>query len=141
MLRQFASASIVACIAVGCASLVVLVEPDLGLKTSAPLLAVWCVAPLVWGLWAAVAPASWVPMRFPVWGAILGLVAGLLAAFVLNMPFRVLGMTLPVAVRGVLAFAMAAFYYCLWVLVRKAYRALGGPPAELHEAETTARAA
>ncbi|HUI41768.1 MAG TPA: hypothetical protein VL523_07355 [Terriglobia bacterium] len=141
MLRQFASASVVAGIAVACGALVVLMVPGFGIQRSTPLLAVWCVAPLIWGLWAAVAPASWIPQRLPLWGAILGLAAGLLATFVLNMPLRVLGVALPVPERSLLALAMAAFYYVLWMLVRKVHKALGGPAAESRPTTIYTRAA
>jgi hypothetical protein len=63
----------------------------------------------------------------PLWGAILGLIAGVLAAFVLNLPFRVLGETVPVTLRGVGVVVIMVFYYLLWMLVRFAYRSLGTP--------------
>ena len=42
------------------------------------------------------APESWVPQRLPLWGALLGAIAGTLAAFILNIPARVLGLNLSV---------------------------------------------
>jgi len=127
MMRQFASACVVGGIAVACGAMAVALAPDLSLPQAAPMLAVWCVVPLIWGLWAALAPAGWIPERLPQWGGILGVVAGILAAFVVNMPWRVLGVELPAAVRLLLGLAMGVFYYALWMLVRKVYAALGGP--------------
>ena len=75
------------------------------------------------------APSGWVPQRLPIWGGILGLIAGVLAAFVLNLPSRVLGVTVPVILRGVAVVVIVAFYYFLWMLVRIAYRSLGTPTA------------
>jgi len=127
MFRRFVSASAIASIGIACAALVILLAPALVLQRVYPLTIMWCFAPLVWGLWAVFAPLSWVPQRLPLWGAILGLIAGLLAAFVLNLPARALGVTVPVIVRGVGVVVMVVFYYLLWMLVRVAYRSLGTP--------------
>lgn len=51
--------------------------------------------------------------------------AGVLVAFVLNLPSRVAGVPLPVIVRGVGVVVAAVLYYFLWMLVRLAYRSLG----------------
>jgi uncharacterized protein YacL len=74
-----------------------------------------------------IAPSSWVPQRLSLWGAILGLIAGLLLSFIFNLPWRVLGITVPVIVRGVAVVVIVVFYYFLWVLVRVAYRSLVAP--------------
>jgi drug/metabolite transporter (DMT)-like permease len=87
----------------------------------------WCFAPLVWGLWAMFTPPSWLPQRLPIWGAILGLIAGLLAFFGLNLPLRVFGLTVSVIVRGAGVLVIVVIYYLLWMLVRVAYRVLGTP--------------
>ena len=65
---------------------------------------------------------SWVPGRLPLWGAVLGIVAGLLAAFVLNMPYRVFGISLGGGLRAVGALVIAFFYYVLWTGVSFTYR-------------------
>jgi hypothetical protein len=70
-------------------------------------------------------PAAWVPQRLPIWGAILGLIAGLLGVFILDLPSRISGQTLPVTLRGVAVVVITVFYYFLWMLVRVAYRSLG----------------
>ena len=88
---------------------------------------VWCFAPAAWGLWAMLAPSAWVPRRLPAWGSILGVIAGLLATFVLDMPGRILGVSVPFALRFVPVAVLAVFYFFLWLLVRAAYRSFEGP--------------
>jgi len=72
-----------------------------------------------------IAPSSWLPQRLPLWGAILGLLAGFNAFVVLNLPLRVLGVTAPVILRGVGVVLIVVLYYLLWMLVRLAFRSLG----------------
>lgn len=127
MFRRFVSASAIASIAIACGALVIVLTHGRDFPWFYPLATVWCFAPLVWGLWAMIAPSRWVPQRLSLWGAILGLIAGLLVVFVLNLPWRVLGITVPVIVRGVAVVAIVAFYDLLWMLVRVAYLSLGGP--------------
>jgi ABC-type dipeptide/oligopeptide/nickel transport system permease subunit len=66
-----------------------------------------------------IAPAAWVPTRLPLWGAILGLIAGSLGAFVLNLPLRILDEAASVPVRAVAVVFMAVVYYLLWMVVRR----------------------
>jgi hypothetical protein len=129
MFRRFVSGSAIASIAIALAVLILLLIPGVALQRVYPLPIVWCCAPAVWGLWAMFAPGRWVPQRFPLWGAILGLIAGLLATFVLNLPARILGETVPVILRGVAVAVIVVLYYFLWMLVRVAYRSLGAPAA------------
>jgi hypothetical protein len=90
----------------------------------------WCFVPAVWGLWAVLAPADWVPNRLPVWGAILGVAAGTIAGPVLDLPTRIGGLSgmswLAIPVGPIL-------YYALWLLVRNVYRSMApeqsGPEA------------
>ncbi len=128
MLRRFAAASVVASVVVGVAALAVLlivfVVPGVTLEQFAPVLALWCVVQLVWGLWALLTPRAWFPDRLPIWGAILGVVAGSLAMFVLNLPSRMRGEPVPAVLRGVGAAVLVVAYYLLWILVRRVYRAL-----------------
>ena len=42
--------------------------------------------------------------------------------FVLDLPSRILGITVPATFRGVGVLVMAAIYYLLWMLVRVAWR-------------------
>jgi len=127
MFSRFASASAIASMGIACAVLVVLLTHGLAEQRFFPLTVMWCFAPLAWGLWAMIAPSAWVPGRLPVWGMILGLVAGLAALFVLNLPWRIFEISVPLVWRGAGVVVIAVFYYLLWMLVRLAYRSLGGP--------------
>jgi hypothetical protein len=125
MLQRFAAATAIASVAIAFGALVaVVLMPALTLQKIGLLTSIWCFVPLAWGLWALLAPAAWVPQRFPLWGAILGVMAGFMAAFVLNMPSRILGESVPAPLRGAGVLVMAAFYYSLWMLVRVAWRSL-----------------
>jgi len=130
MFRRFVSASAIASMGIACAVFVVLLARGLAEQRFFPLTVVWCFAPLAWGLWAMIAPSAWVPGRLPIWGTILGLVAGLLAFFVLNLPWRVFGIVAPLVWRGIGVFVIVVFYYLLWMLVRLAYRSLGPPASD-----------
>ena len=85
------------------------------------------MVPLAWGLWAMLTPKSWLPQRLPPWGAILGLIAGLLVMFVLDLPGQVIGEPLTPWLRGIGVLLAIGVYYLLWLLVRRAYRALTAP--------------
>ena len=127
MFRRFVSASVIASMGIACAVFVILLAHGLGEQRFFPLTVMWCFAPLAWGLWAMIAPSAWVPERLPIWGTILGLVAGLLAFCVLNLPWRVFGIMVPLVWRGIGVVVLVVFYYLLWMLVRLAYRSLGSP--------------
>jgi hypothetical protein len=127
MFRRFVSGSAIASMGIAVAALVILLTQGLAAQRFYPLTIMWCFAPLVWGLWAMIAPSGWVPQRLPIWGTILGLIAGLLAFFVLDLPLRVFGVTAPVIWRGVGVVVIVVFYYLLWMLVRVAYRSFGTP--------------
>lgn len=118
MLRRFVSATTVASVAIACVAIVVFAVPGVSRERVFPLLLVWLCAPAVWGLWAMVAPRAWVPRFLPAWGALLGLLAGTGAVFVLNLPSRVFGQQIPLGLRPVAVLVVAAFYYVLWMLVR-----------------------
>ncbi len=128
MLQRFAAGSAIASMGIALAALVVLLTPGLGPQRFYPLISLWCLVPTMWGLWAMLAPKAWVPHRFPIWGAILGLALGLLAMFVLNLPSLVFGESFPAWRRGLLVLLIVAFYYPLWMLVRVVYRRLAGLP-------------
>lgn len=127
MLQRFASAALVATIAIAVAALVILLSPGITLRDASPVLLVWCFAPCVWGLWAMVAPQDWVPQRLPMWGSVLGLIGGVFALFVLNMPQRILKLSFPASARVLAVFIIAAVYYAVWMIVAKAYRHLSTP--------------
>ncbi len=127
MLQRFAAGSAISSMGIAVAALVVLLTPDP--KRSYALTILWCLIPTVWGLWAMLAPKAWIPQRFPLWGAILGLALGLLAMFVLNLPTLVFGGAFPAWRRGLAVLLVVAFYYLLWMLVRVVYRRLAGLPS------------
>lgn len=124
MFQRFVAGAAVASIAIAVGALFLVLTPGLTFERIYPLTIIWCFVPLVWGLWALLAPARFVPQRLALWGAILGLIAGILAAFVLNLPSRFLGVPLPPAARGAAVLVIVVFYYLLWTLVRTAYRSL-----------------
>jgi hypothetical protein len=72
-------------------------------------------------------PKSWLPQRMPIWGAILGAIAGLLAVFILDLPTRFAGEPAPAWVQGVGLAVAVGGYYLLWLVVRRTYRTLGAP--------------
>jgi hypothetical protein len=124
MFQRFAAGTAVASIAIAIAALIAGLAPGLTFQRIYPLPILWCVAPLAWGIWALLTPPSWMPQRLPLWGAILGLMAGSLAAFALNLPSRFLGTAVSLKLRGAGVLVMTLFYYVLWMLVRAAWRAL-----------------
>jgi hypothetical protein len=126
MFRRFAAASAVAGIAIAVALLAVVLTHTLTVPNAYPLSTLWCFAPLVWGIWAAIAPKSWVPQRLPIWGAILGLFAGLFGMFILNLPHVLFDHELPVGWKLAIVAGLMILYLILWVLVRAGYRAMGG---------------
>jgi hypothetical protein len=130
MFRRFVSGSAIASIVIALAVVILVLTHGLAALAEqrfCPVTVLWCFVPAVWGLWAMFAPAAWVPHRLPVWGAVLGLIAGLLVLFVLNLPLHVLGVATSVTLRGVGVVVIVVLYYLLWMLVRVAYRSLGAP--------------
>jgi hypothetical protein len=121
MVRRFVAASAVASIgiAVG-AAVLLLAAPAVNLYA---VTAVWCFVPLAWGIWAMLAPVTWVPQRLPLWGALLGLAAAVVAVFVLRLPQMVLGRDLPM-LRWVALAVAPLLYYGLWFLVAALYRSI-----------------
>jgi len=138
MLKRFVAGTAIAAVGIACGALAILFVPAVPVQRSYLLPLVWCFAPLTWGIWALLAPCSWVPRRLPIWGAILGLIAGTLTAFVLNLPSRILGQTVPAALRGAGVAVIVALYYVLWMLVRAVYRALGPTDSAAPKSFTTA---
>jgi len=130
MFQRFVAGSAIASIAIGLGALAVVLTPALTLQKIYPLTPIWCFVPLAWGIWVLLAPAIWVPERLPLWGAVLGLIAGSLAAFVLNLPSRILGETVPGALRGVAVVVITFFYYLMWMLVRVAWPSLASTTTE-----------
>ncbi|OFV85188.1 MAG: hypothetical protein A3D93_02560 [Acidobacteria bacterium RIFCSPHIGHO2_12_FULL_67_30] len=126
MIQRFASASAVASVVIAVAAGILRVPPLPDVETRYLATSVWCVVPLAWGLWAMLMPRSWLPRRLPLWGAILGLLAGLLGVFVLNLPARIYGEPMPTWTQGPFVLLAIGVYYLLWLLVRRVHRALAG---------------
>jgi hypothetical protein len=127
MMRRFASAGAVASVLIALAAGGMRLIPVPTLESRYLVTSIWCVVPLAWGLWAMLTPMSWLPHRLPLWGAILGLIAGLLVMFVLDLPGHVIGEPLTPWLRGIGVLLAIGVYYLLWLLVQRAYRALTAP--------------
>ena len=121
MLQRFAAASSVGALIIAVGALVSLIPPRWPAADARLLTTAWCFVPLAWGLWAILAPAGWVPRRLPLWGGILGAIAGIVAGPVLHLPSRLAGF------RGdwIALIAGPVLYYVVWLLVPVAYRSLG----------------
>ena len=111
MFRRIVSGSAIAPIGIAGGALVVLITPAAIQERINTLTVAWRFVPAEWGLWAMLAPVGLVPQRVPLWGAIMGLIAGLLAALVLILPSRISGETVPVILRGVAVVMNAMSYY------------------------------
>ncbi len=128
MLHRFAAASAVASVVIAVGAIVSLLPPRWSAADARLLTTAWCIVPLAWGLWAMLAPARWVPRRLPVWGALLGVVAGIIAGPVLDLPLRLAGLP---GLRWMPLVAGPIVYYLVWLMVPVAYRSLrvpGQPP-------------
>ncbi len=124
MLRKFAAASLVASCLIAAGGVALIAFRLIASQRYYSIAVLWCLVPVVWGVWAVLMPKSWFPGRLFVWGAILGLIAYIGAVFVINVPIRVLGLALPVWAK-VSGFVVApAIYGAVWMLIGPAYRAL-----------------
>ena len=126
MFQRFAAATAVASVGIAIAAIILSLIPGLKFERIYPITILWCCAPLAWGLWAVLTPAAWMPKRLPLWGALLGLFVGSMAAFVLNLPSRFAGEPVPMLARAMAVPVGILSYYLLWMLVRGAYRWLTG---------------
>ncbi len=100
--------------------------PQIGFMTQ-----VWCFVPLLWGLWAALAPSHFIPRHLPWWGAVLGAIAAIFGAVIMNFPARVLGQAMPLSVRWLAVVLAPPIYYFVWMLVRALYLRLTPSPAAM----------
>ena len=130
MLQRFAAASSVGSVVIAIGALVSLLPPRWPAADALVLTTAWCFVPPAWGLWAMLAPAHWVPGRLPLWGAILGVVAGTIAGPVLDLPLRLAGLK---NMRWITLMLGPILYYVVWLVVPVVYRALG-PNVEPREA-------
>jgi hypothetical protein len=140
MLRRYVSASAVASMATAFAAICVYFMPKALRPGIFALLLVWLCLPVVWGVWAMLAPRSWTPQRLPSWGAALGVIAGIGAYFVLNVSAR-FGMTVSAPYRAVGVLGVVVVYYVLWTIVRTVFVSLSKPEAEASPRSGAAHAA
>ena len=130
MLARFAGATAVAAVVIALTSLALLFVPlPTGAAGRSLLTTAWCFVPVIWGVWALLTPHAWMPQRLPLWGAILGLIAGIMAAFVLDFPERIAGVSLNMLQRALALPLAMAIYYLLWMIVRRVCEALTHPQA------------
>ena len=122
MLQQFAAACIVASVVVAVGAVVSLLPPRWPADDARVLTTAWCFVPVAWGLWAMLAPARWVPRRLPLWGAMLGVLAGIVAGPVLDLPLRLVGLP---GMRWITVLVGPILYYIVWLLVPVVYDSLG----------------
>jgi hypothetical protein len=126
MLQRFVSAASVGAVLVGLAGPLLYLNPIPAPEVRYLVATVWCMVPLVWGIWAMVIPAAWVPGRIPLWGAALGLVAGLMAAFVLDMPDRLFAVPTTTPVKFGIVVLAIVLYGLVRIAVRGVYVKLRG---------------
>jgi len=122
MLQRFAAACIVASVVVAVGAVVSVLPPRWPADDARVLTTAWCFVPVAWGVWAMLAPARWVPHRLPLWGAILGVLAGIVAGPVLDLPLRLAGLR---DMRWITVLVGPILYYIVWLLVPVVYRSLG----------------
>jgi hypothetical protein len=127
MIQRFASASAVATVLIALAAGSFRLSSIQNMEGRYLLTTVWCMVPLAWGLWAMLIPKSLLPHRLPLWGAILGLIGGIIGVFVLDLPLQVLGKAVPVGQKAVIVLLFIGIYYLLWFLVRRVQQALAAP--------------
>jgi hypothetical protein len=93
MIHRFTAACAVASVVIAAGAIISLLPPRWAAADARVITTAWCFVPLAWGLWAMLAPARWVPSRLPIWGAILGVIAGITAGPVLDLPLRLGGLS------------------------------------------------
>jgi hypothetical protein len=126
MLHRFVSAASVGAVLIGLAGPLLYLNPIPTLEGRYLVTTVWCLVPLVWGIWAMLIPSAWLPGRIPLWGAILGLVAGLMAGFVLDIPYRLFDATTTTPVKFGIVVLAVVLYGLVWIAVRGVYVKLRG---------------
>ena len=125
MLQRFVSAVVVPGVLIALGAVVLYaVAHTYTLENPYRVALLWCVVPMVWGVWALLAPKSWWPGKLPAWGGLLGLVASSSALFVLKVPDRVANVTYSTAAKLVGVVIMTLFYALLWMVVGEIYRRL-----------------
>ena len=134
MLRRFAAASLIPSCLIAIGGVALIAFRLLANQRYYQMAVLWCLVPVVWGLWAMVMPKTWFPQKLFAWGAILGVVAYVMGALVINVPLRVAGIVLPMWAK-IAGFVIAPVVYGgLWMLIGPVYRALSPDetPARVH---------
>jgi hypothetical protein len=121
MLQRFAAASVVGSVIIAVGGLVSLLPPRWAADDALVLTTAWCFVPVAWGVWAIVTPARWVPRRLALWGGILGVIAGIVAGPVLDLPLRLTGFQ---GTPWIAVLVGPVLYYAAWMLVAVSYRSL-----------------
>lgn len=124
MLRKFAAASLVGSCVISLGGLALIAIRLLANQRYYQIAVLWCLVPVVWGAWAVLTPKSWFPARLPLWGAILGVFAYLMGVWVIDVPGRVAGWSLPLGWKLAGAVIAPCIYYLVWMLVGPVYHAL-----------------
>jgi len=124
MTKRFVSAVAIASIVIFVGAIILQLNPNFAVDSRYLLTTIWCMVPLIWGLWALLAPKSWLPKHIPIWGAILGLIAGVTVVFALDIPARFFNEPISNLLRGGLVIAAVVLYYLLWLFVRRIYTSI-----------------
>ncbi len=139
MLQRFVSASVVASTAIALGAVALwAAKHTWALQNIHQLALIWCCVPLMWGVWAMLTPAKWMPQRLPWWGAILGVLAVVNGGFILNIPLRLTGVYVSIPYRVVGGILAIALYYLFWLVVQMVYVDLRGPEQAEKEFKTAA---
>jgi hypothetical protein len=118
MIKRFVSAAAIASAVIFPLAIFMRLNPELPVESRYLLTTIWCLLPVIWGVWAVIMPKSLLLKHIPLWGALLGLIAGVVIVFVLRIPMQLMGEALTGLFKGVLLLAAIVLYYALWHLVK-----------------------
>ena len=121
MIKRFAAAATLPVIAISLGALVLQFNADLAANNRFLLTSIWCGVPFAWGVWGVLTPKTWLPKRLPLWGAFLGVIAGITAVFIVNAPERIFQEPISTVAKGIVVLAAGGLYYILWHVVRWIY--------------------
>ena len=124
MIKRFAAAATLPVILISLGALILQFNQDLAGSNRFLLTSIWCFVPFAWGVWGVLTPGTWLPKRLPLWGAVLGLIAGITAVFIVNAPERIFMEPISTVSKGIVVIAAAGVYYILWHVVRWIYTSI-----------------
>lgn len=132
MLQRFVSAAVVPGVLIAFAAGGLFLLTHVYHEWNNPYLATvgWCALPLVWGVWAMLAPKSWWPDRLERWGAILGAIVGYMVMFVLRVPDRIMAVRFPTPGKLIATAILMLLYAVLWMIVGEIHRRLTKEPEQ-----------